>query len=61
MSGQSSEAAAAQRAQAAIDNSAPGTPQRQAAVEQFQALQRIFARRNRAERLARAAVDHLRR
>ena len=53
MKGQSSEMAAVMRAQDAIDNSSAGSPQRQAAVEQMQALQRIFAKRNRADHLAR--------
>ena len=53
MKGQSSEMAAAMRAQDAIDNSPEGSPQRRAAVEQMQALQRIFAKRNRADRLPR--------
>ena len=53
MKGQSSEMAAVMRAQDAIDNSPEGSPQRQAAVEQMQALQRIFAKRNRADHLAR--------
>jgi len=52
MKGQSSEIAAAMRAQDAIDTSKAGTPQRQVAVEHMQALQRIFAKRNRADRLA---------
>ena len=53
MKGQSSDVAAATMAQEWIDNSQPGTPDRQAAVEHMKALQRIFARRNRADRLAR--------
>ncbi len=51
--GQSSDVAAAARAQEAIDMSEPFTPERQAAVAYMKTLQRIFAKRNRADRLAR--------
>jgi len=47
-----SDVAAVMRTQDAIDTSTAGSPERQAAVEQMKALQRIFAKRNRAARRA---------
>jgi hypothetical protein len=53
MKGQPSDVAAVIRTQEWIDRTEPGTPERQAAVDQMLALQRIFTKRNRAERLGR--------
>lgn len=57
MRGQPSDVAAAIRVQEAIDNSQAGTPQRQAAVQEMKTLQRIFAKRNRADRFARSGKE----
>lgn len=46
----SSEMAAVMRTQGSIDRSIAGTPERQTAVEQMKALQRVFAKRNAADR-----------
>jgi len=46
----SSEMAAVMRTQEWIDRSIAGTPDRNAAVEQMKALQRVFAKRNAADR-----------